>query len=1187
MTKKKITALLETGLSQLECRLFREKIDEAGLLLMKKGKTAKAMASASGEQRLVAMAVEFFAETIPGELTAIQQLHSRQDRFRQQFASSSSDHEKNQLILQFAAELGASGKALRQDRKALKRWFGFDAVIERSCRRISEKEYRLVFLLNRLGELGARALDALPQESGRELILDLVAFDRTLKPLLAYTGDDRVRTGTFHCLARMMHSLSRELIQRHIEESIITFIYRASLDTRQPVSIQNAALSLLSVLDPDSFLRAANQRLFRPTAGDDLFIRRKTVLLLGNHTHREKEIKRFIPTISRDISPHVRQVVPRLLIQYLVEQHPGGSKDDDNTTNMDIIAWLGHIMLKDPVYQVRAAAIVEIGAFREFLTGHAATVSTLFADHFSLEKTPFVLRTGLKTVHEITLELNTAGLHQEAMSFLQKQLPLIIDLHQTSEVLSVRRWAAAARETLLLQTNEEAVDFKEKIEAFIPRIKPGKSRRFPRAWLAGLDDETAGRVLSLVAGSDFSLGIRRGIIRPQLFRGDAFGFRFWRFLHEITTPSPDKRQGFSHLTGRNFTSLLRAPSATGSELTQTKVPGEPLYFDTESGWRPYLPLVDEFACCAKQLFSRKPVKIFTPEGTTEIAPPASLLASLGAWLALTFRFRHYAELRNWHEGDQSRPDGYITAMEKLGFRVLFSGFETPVFETKDKDPSVSRFFPATLPLLSPDLIRQIKHYFFSAYENTLYELGLFAGLLLLIFLYKHLVYSRRVVRARKKIRLVIGGWGTRGKSGVERLKAAVFEAVGHGFVNKTTGCEAMFLHAFPFGRTREMFLFRPYDKATIWEHHHLICMTAALKAKIFLWECMALTPSFVSILQKHWTRDDISTITNTYPDHEDIQGPAGINIPQVMTNFIPEKATLITSEEEMTPILTEAARTRKTRIECTGWLEAGLLTPDVLGRFPYEEHPSNVALVLRMAETVGIDLDFALREMADRVVPDIGALKVFPQAPIKQRRLEFVNGMSANERFATMSNWQRMGFASHTAEKEPGTVISTLVNNRADRITRSRMFADIIVNDLAADVHFLIGSNLSGLSGFIDTAWTAFLRKNTLFSTQEKPAEEKFTAMAQWLKIPVSSRTLTNRMASMVNSLDMDLDPADIQAMITENPDRLPAMLKEKGADKNTALEFARYAKQWNQEFTEYHDFLTRIRTGSEESSFQ
>ncbi len=40
---------------------------------------------------------------------------------------------------------------------------------------------------------------------------------------------------------------------------------------------------------------------------------------------------------------------------------------------------------------------------------------------------------------------------------------------------------------------------------------------------------------------------------------------------------------------------------------------------------------------------------------------------------------------------------------------------------------------------------------------------------------------------------------------------------------------------------REMFLFRPYDKATI---------------------------------------------INTYPDHEDVQGPAGIDIPRVMTEFI-------------------------------------------------------------------------------------------------------------------------------------------------------------------------------------------------------------------------------------------------------------------------------------------------------------
>ena len=45
-------------------------------------------------------------------------------------------------------------------------------------------------------------------------------------------------------------------------------------------------------------------------------------------------------------------------------------------------------------------------------------------------------------------------------------------------------------------------------------------------------------------------------------------------------------------------------------------------------------------------------------------------------------------------------------------------------------------------------------------------------------------------------------------------------------------------------------------------------------------------------------RDDIFTITNTYPGYEDIQGQAGINIPQVMTNFIPHKGSLITTEDK-------------------------------------------------------------------------------------------------------------------------------------------------------------------------------------------------------------------------------------------------------------------------------------------------
>ena len=104
-----------------------------------------------------------------------------------------------------------------------------------------------------------------------------------------------------------------------------------------------------------------------------------------------------------------------------------------------------------------------------------------------------------------------------------------------------------------------------------------------------------------------------------------------------------------------------------------------------------------------------------------------------------------------------------------------------------------------------------------------------------------------------------------------------------------------------------------------------------------------------------------------------------------------------------------------------GWLEAGLLPEDVLSRFPYEEHPFNIALVLGMAEELGIDRDYALKEMADMVVPDIGVLKAYPAAAVRSRKLEFVNGMSANERHGCLGNWTRLGFDQNDAVGMPAS----------------------------------------------------------------------------------------------------------------------------------------------------------------------
>ena len=338
-------------------------------------------------------------------------------------------------------------------------------------------------------------------------------------------------------------------------------------------------------------------------------------------------------------------------------------------------------------------------------------------------------------------------------------------------------------------------------------------------------------------------------------------------------------------------------------------------------------------------------------------------------------------------------------------------------------------------------------------------------------------------RARASIPLSLGGWGTRGKSGTERLKAALFQGLGCEVLAKTTGCEAMLIHALPGRRAHEIFIYRPYDKATIWEQQHLLEIAARLEVDVFLWECMALRPGYVEILEQHWMRDAICTLTNAYPDHEDIQGPAGVDIPRCMVPFIPPGRHLLTAEDSMLPIFRQAAAERSTALSTVGYRDHALLAEDLLARFPYQEHPHNIALVLNLARLLGVGAEVALKEMADWVVPDLGVLKTYPEAPWRNRRLRFSNGMSANERTGFLNNWQRLRF---DRPAPPGEWVVTVVNNRADRVSRSEVFADVVVNDAAAHVHLLLGTNLTGLRGYIAAALAASTRRFVLFHHDEE-----------------------------------------------------------------------------------------------------
>ncbi|HNH49327.1 MAG TPA: capsule biosynthesis protein CapB, partial [Myxococcota bacterium] len=427
-----------------------------------------------------------------------------------------------------------------------------------------------------------------------------------------------------------------------------------------------------------------------------------------------------------------------------------------------------------------------------------------------------------------------------------------------------------------------------------------------------------------------------------------------------------------------------------TEATPTAVPGQRVFAAPYWGWAPYLPSVEDYLDAA----TAGVIRIVTPRGVTEVHPPSDLLRRFRAWLSISVRFASFDQLRQASLAslDRSTRNRFVGALQDLGFRTkhIPAGDQTA--------PPISDLF---LSLLAPLAM------LVNPYRNTAGELVVVLVVLGIMLMISTWNVRGRVRQDRDAIPLTLGGWGTRGKSGSERMKAAIFEGLGIPFFSKTTGCEAMFLHAVPGARAEEIFLFRPLDMASIWENTQTLSMARRLGARVYLWECMALAGRYVDLLQREWVQDDASTLTNAYPDHEDIQGPTGLDVAESIGNFAPSNALLVTTEEHMVPVVTWAAKARQSKVIHVRHGEGQRLPADLRARLPYREHPRNISMVLALATELGIDPLEALVLIGDHVVPDLGALLALPPVRYDGRRMRFINGHSAND-LASFQNCWRM-----------------------------------------------------------------------------------------------------------------------------------------------------------------------------------
>lgn len=587
-------------------------------------------------------------------------------------------------------------------------------------------------------------------------------------------------------------------------------------------------------------------------------------------------------------------------------------------------------------------------------------------------------------------------------------------------------------------------------EAVELRLPPQATAMDLARCLVPLADRGFGFVLDPDGGPD------RPGATVRVSRGDQPAPALWRLLDEARNPAPAKRQAHTHSAGRADLGPVRVPSTRLAEATPTGVPGQPVLVERREGWAPEVPMVDDLLHAARH----GEVLLVSPEGTTRVQAPRGL-ARLGARLRVAWSYRRLDTLRlaSLDTEDARIAGAFDQAVQGLGYRV-----------SRQPLPSTPRPSAWIDPL----------SFAISMSGSSLSHLGLVV-LLLAALLFGRLSWARHQLRqARAALPLVLGGWGTRGKSGTERLKAGLFEALGVPFVSKTTGCEAMILHAPPGGRARELFLYRPYDKATIWEQAEVAMLGPRLGARVLLWECMALNPRYVELLQTWWMRDDLSTLTNAFPDHEDIQGPTGQDVAEVIAGFAPEGGPVFTTEEGMLPVMEEVGRQRGAQVIPVPRAAHELLPRDLLARFRHREHPANVALVVALAAELGLPEVEAVGFMAERVVADVGALVVHAPVPTEARLVTFAQGQSANDPLSFRHSWRTAGF-----EEEPCPVWEwrvSVVNNRADRVARSKMFAGLLADTASAHRHVLIGTNLQGLRSYLSQAVQARLARTDLDS---------------------------------------------------------------------------------------------------------
>jgi len=285
--------------------------------------------------------------------------------------------------------------------------------------------------------------------------------------------------------------------------------------------------------------------------------------------------------------------------------------------------------------------------------------------------------------------------------------------------------------------------------------------------------------------------------------------------------------------------------------------------------------------------------------------------------------------------------------------------------------------------------------------------------------------------------------GTRGKSSVTRLIGAGLREGNIKTITKVTG-------TFPrlILENGEETIIERKSNANIIEQLSIVKYCAKKKVDAMIIECMALQPRYQKITEEQMVHATIGVITNVRLDHLDVMGPGIKQVGEALSNTIPKKGVLFTSEDKHHKFLEKKCSKKNTQFHRS---YATSISDEDMRGFSYIEHKDNIALALDICEHLGVGRALALSGMK-KMIPDEGAL-VKNTIINEHKQINFYNAFAANDPESSLMIWDSI---NSTIENEQMIVLLTIRN---DRQSRAIQLINLIASKMEFDYVVLIGES--------------------------------------------------------------------------------------------------------------------------------